>query len=231
MAATTEYAEYVRGAWSRFMANPARARASLDVVADREVARVLDVGCGAGQELFPFVKERGALGVGIDVLPEAGKVGRELFAAHDEGRRFVFMRAAAEALPFGSESFDVVICRLALPYMNNRRTLREFARVLRRGGVLFLKTHHALFYLRELKQKAAAVDARMAVHDALVLAAGAIYHLTGTQPRRIPISETFQSAWMLRRELARCGLSILREMPDSSRATPSYLIAKTGELI
>ena len=226
-AATIEYTEYVRGAWSRFMANPARARAALDVVADREVERVLDVGCGAGQELFPFVKERGALGVGIDVLPEAGRVGRALFAEHEEEKRFVFLRAAAEKLPFAAESFDVVICRLALPYMNNRRTLREFARVLKRGGVLFLKTHHALFYLRELKQKIAEPDARMVAHDALVLAAGAIYHLTGQQPRRIPIGETFQSEWLLRRELARCGLQIRREMPDSERATPSFLIVKT----
>ncbi|MGB9178657.1 MAG: methyltransferase domain-containing protein, partial [Pyrinomonadaceae bacterium] len=146
--------------------------------------------------------------------------------------RFVFLRAAAEALPFQSESFDVVICRLALPYTDNRRTLAEFARVLRSGGVLFLKTHHANFYLHKFKQGMGERDARSMVHAARVLAAGAIYHLSGRQPRlRIPSTETFQSAWLLRRELARCGLRIRREMPDSDSATPSFLIVKNGQLI
>jgi ubiquinone/menaquinone biosynthesis C-methylase UbiE len=36
-------------------------------------------------------------------------------AAEAPEARVTFMRAAAEALPFAADSFDVVICWLALP--------------------------------------------------------------------------------------------------------------------
>lgn len=221
------YDEYVRQEWAMFAADPTRSRASLAVVGRTEVSYVLDVGCGAGQELLPFVRERGAVGVGVDVTPEAGIAGRELFAAHAPAARVAFARAAAEALPFAPSSFDVIICRLALPYTDNARALAEMARVLRPGGVLLLKIHHPRYYLSEAVQSLAALSPLPAVHAARVLTAGAIYRITGRQPRtRLIGTETFQTEKMLQRELERFGLKIRREMPDSNPATPSYAISK-----
>jgi hypothetical protein len=61
-----------------------------------------------------------------------------------------------------------------------------------------------------------------------VLLAGAVYHLTRRQPRGrwTAAGETFQTSRLLRRELRRQGLVILGESPDSSLATPSYVITK-----
>jgi SAM-dependent methyltransferase len=219
-----DYDRYLRAEWAKFIADPARARALRDAVAGLEVARVLDVGCGAGQELAPFLADGRRLGVGIDLAPEAGRVGREL---HAPGARPAFICGAAEALPFRDGAFDVVICRLALPYTDNARALAQIARVLRPGGALILKIHHARFYLRELSQAARARDARSAAHALRALAAGALFHLAGRQPRgRLTGRETFQTRWLLRRLLARHGLCITRELPDSNPATPSYVIVK-----
>jgi SAM-dependent methyltransferase len=223
------YDGYVRREWELFEGDGgARARASLEAVDGAPVSRVLDVGCGAGQELLPFVSERGASGVGVDVAPETGRAGRELFAARAPAARVAFVRAEAEALPFAEGAFDVVVCRLALPYTDNARALSEMARVLRGGGVLILKVHHARYYLGEAARSLAALSPLTFVHAARVLASGAVYRFTGRQPRasRLLSGETFQTEAMLRRELGRVRLRIRREMPDSNPQSPSYVIEK-----
>lgn len=223
---TGSYDGYIRSEWTMFHADASRARSVLDAVAGVDVDRVLDVGCGAGQELIPFVAG-GAEGVGVDVAPEVGRGGRELFGAELPDARVEFARAAAENLPFEGQSFDVVVCRLALPYTDNSRALAEIARVLRPSGVLLLKIHHARYYAGKLRRAIGSRDLLSAVHAARVLAAGAIYQVTGRQVRsRWPSRETFQTRRLLRSELGRHGLAIRRELPDSTAETPSFLIGR-----
>jgi Methylase involved in ubiquinone/menaquinone biosynthesis len=223
----SDYDSYVRTEWQMFIDNAARSRESLDAVAGLSVRRVLDVGCGAGQELIPFATKLGAMCVGIDAASEVGMTGRELFADCAPDARVRFARATAETLPFPENSFDVTICRLALPYTHNARCLRELARVLRPGGMLLLKIHHARYYTRKFREGLSSVQLLSALHAARVLLAGSIYHVTGRQPRlRFPSRETFQTVSLLRRELARCGLEIKEKMGDSNPLTPSFLILK-----
>jgi ubiquinone/menaquinone biosynthesis C-methylase UbiE len=222
-----EYDRYARAAWARYVAQPARARATLDAVAGRDVRRALDVGCGAGHELLPLVTERGAEGVGVDVVERTGRAGRALYAEHAPSARVQFLRATAEALPFADATFDVVICRLALPYTDNARALSEMARVLTPRGVLLLKIHHARYYLDKLSAAARSADARSAAHALRVLTAGSLYQLTGRQPRtRLTGGETFQTRRLLARELSRHGMKIADELPDTNAATPSFVIVK-----
>jgi len=227
----SEYDSYVRAEWQMFIDDASRARDSLQAVTGLNVQRVLDVGCGAGQELLPFASELGASCVGIDVAPDVGLTGRELFAARGLGKQVMFMRATAEALPFRENVFDVTICRLALPYTNNAHCLSELARVLRPGGVLLLKIHHARYYTHKFRDGLLSGQALSALHAARVLLAGLIYQTTGHQPRsRFPSRETFQTAGMLRRELARCRLQIKNEISDSNPLTPSFVICKSEAL-
>src|ERR1700739_2782155 len=158
--AAVEYEEYLRGEWRMFSDNPRHGQAVLAALNGRKITRVLDVGCGAGQEIIPFVVELGAFGVGLDIRPEANRVARELFRAHYPAARVVFIRAAAEFLPFLSKSWDLIICRIALPYMDNQQALAEMARVLCSGGVLILQIHHARYYVHKLLHGAAAFDLR-----------------------------------------------------------------------
>ena len=224
-----EYDQYLRTEWESFAGDPARAGHTLAEGADLDGARVLDVGCGAGQELLPFVGDRRALAVGVDVAPTVGRLGRELFAARMPEARVIFMRAAAEALPFASGSFDVVICRLAIPYTHNARALAEMARVLRPGGTLLLKIHHLRFYMNKFSQGLRARDILSMIHASRVMVAGGLYHVLGRQVRvRLISAETFLSERLLRRELGKVGLTIRRETADSNPLTPSFNIIKDG---
>lgn len=229
VAETEPYDRYVRSEWAMLAGDPVRATAAREAVAGLAVSRVLDIGCGAGQELRPFVDGGRTLGVGIDVAPEVGIIGRELFARELPGSRVAYARAAAEHLPFAGASFDLVICRLALPYTDNALALSEVARVLRPGGALLLKYHHARYYGLKLRQALQARLFKSAVHACRVLVAGTLYHVTGAQPRG-PLTgrETFQTDWLLRRELRRSGLEIARVLPDSVPAAPSLLIRRSA---
>jgi len=225
-ASVSAFDQYARGAWERFVRDPARARASLEALQGIKVERVLDVGCGAGHELLPFASE-GAFAIGLDLAPEVGHAGRQLFAQQGQEANVAFIRGAAERIPFPSGAFDLVICRLVLPYTDNARALKEFARVLRPGGALLLKIHHARYYFQEFGQALMKRRVLNMIHATRVLLAGATYHLTGTQPRsHFPSSETFQTSWLLNREAERAGLTIQSRLPDANHLTPSFLIVK-----
>src|SRR5438552_981644 len=72
---------------------------------------------------------------------------------------------------------------------------------------------------------------RPGTQGARVLTSGLVYHVTGKHLRnRLFTHETCQSRWLLKKELARNDLVIVREMPDSNRLTPSFLIRKTAAL-
>lgn len=96
-------------------------------------ARVLDVGCGAGQSLIASYQDR--ISFGIDVDLNALKLGSSLTD------RVRFANGSAEALPFRSGEFDLVVARVSLPYTNIRVSLGEINRVLRRGGRIWLTLH------------------------------------------------------------------------------------------
>lgn len=100
--------------------------------------RLLNVGCGPGG--FNVAATRaGAQAWGADSSWDAVTIARDRVP----GSRVVC--AAAEALPFATEQFDVVYCYSTLEHVADARTaLREMARVLRPGGALYLHTPHRL---------------------------------------------------------------------------------------
>jgi hypothetical protein len=126
---------------------------------------------------------------------------------------------------------DLIVCRLALPYTHNATALSEMSRVLRPDGLILLKFHHYRYYLRKMTRAIATADLHSALYSGRVLIAGAVYHVTGRQPRGgILGGESFQSETLLRRELARCGLVIRSFMPDSTPQTPSCIVVRSARV-
>jgi ubiquinone/menaquinone biosynthesis C-methylase UbiE len=204
-----DHAEYVRAEWRRYheQGAPLAALASRIVPGAR---LALDVGCGAGQELLPYL---GATAVGIDPQRSGLVAGRALF--EESGLRApALLQGAAETLPFAGAAFDVVICRLALPYAGVRRALAEMARVLRPGGALVLQIHHLRYYLRQARR---AQDLRELSHALRVIANGVVFQLTGLQP-----GETFLLLGTLGRRLAEAGIEVV-EIDERDRAAPIVL--------
>lgn len=94
---------------------------------------ILDAGCGTGGN-SAHLQSYGRV-TGMDMSAEG-----LVFARGRPGLRL--LRASVDALPFADRSFDLVLsndvlCHLAVA--DDARAVREFARVLRPGGVLYLQ--------------------------------------------------------------------------------------------
>jgi ubiquinone/menaquinone biosynthesis C-methylase UbiE len=221
------YNDYAIAEWNKFQAEPQRQEALLKATEKINVRSVLDIGCGAGQEMLPFVARR-AKAVGIDVTPEVGQVGRKMFRAGNFSERVEFVRASGHALPFADGAFDVLICRIALMYMNIKPALREMARVLCAEGVFFLKYHAPPYYLSKFGEGLKSGNISSSVHAMRCLLAGYSYQKTGRQPfnKLTAAGETFVTEKILQRELKSSALKIIGEMPDTNSQTPSLIITK-----
>ncbi len=99
--------------------------------------RVLDAGCGAGHTALAFAA-RAAEVAAIDLTEAMLAQGRKL--ARDRNlANITFKRGDVEQLPFADASFDIVTSRYsAHHYPHPLTAVREFARVLRPGGLLLL---------------------------------------------------------------------------------------------
>jgi ubiquinone/menaquinone biosynthesis C-methylase UbiE len=107
----------------------------------RPGGRVLDVGCGFGQNLLPFA-DRGFECVGVEIDLQILKVAREIAA--ERGLPLRFEQGRNHAIPFPNDSFDVLVSIDTLHYEQTgedaRKALREFARVLKPEGALYIST-------------------------------------------------------------------------------------------
>jgi ubiquinone/menaquinone biosynthesis C-methylase UbiE len=222
------YNDYIAYEWKYFVENPERANAALKATKGVEVRRVLDIGCGAGQEMLPFV-ERGAYGVGMDITPEVGRVARRMYREAGFADRVSFLRTSGNDLPFADDAFDVLICRGALMFMENRRALGEMSRVLKPGGVFLLKVQDAPYYWWKVGHGLKTGNLLTSVHAARVLFAGGWYKMTGKQMfnKLTAGGEIYLSKNVLSRELNRLNMQITGEMPDTNRQTPSFVIRKS----
>jgi ubiquinone/menaquinone biosynthesis C-methylase UbiE len=96
--------------------------------------KVLDIGCGSGsfsRRIAPAVGPNGTV-VGID--PSQPMLD---YATAHAPANCTFQAAGAEDLPFGDESFDLIVSSLAfhhIPTEHRGAAVREMLRVLRPGG-------------------------------------------------------------------------------------------------
>lgn len=195
---------------------------------DVSITRVLDIGCGLGQDLVPFAKNGARICVGIDIGNELGVVANEFVRKLEVVDNIQFARSRGETLPFGNESFDVVICRLALPYMNNKLVIAEVARVLRPGGVFLLKTHTIAFYFGILKRRFLSFSLRQYAYPIICLIGGVWHLFTGKQLYTgiWKGKEVFQTRGFLGREFQKHNLKITCTLADHNIQSHSFLITK-----
>jgi 2-polyprenyl-3-methyl-5-hydroxy-6-metoxy-1,4-benzoquinol methylase len=117
--------------------------------------RILDVGCGTGYLMNQLRQQysKGAPVVGLDISLHA------LHFCQQSGEQAVLLASAVD-LPFESGSFDLIICidtiQHLFPENADNIAIREFARLLSPGGILYLRTNSALGHI-PLK----GVDARL----------------------------------------------------------------------
>ncbi|MDD5658188.1 MAG: arsenite methyltransferase [Elusimicrobia bacterium] len=103
---------------------------------------VLDLGCGAGKDVFLAARQVGPAGrvIGVDMTPEMLALARrnaEKFKAATGLDNVEFRKGTIEALPLDDASVDVVISNCVINLSPDKpRVFREAFRVLRPGGLL-----------------------------------------------------------------------------------------------
>ena len=103
---------------------------------------VLDAACGPGK-YAEILLAQGAQVTGFDLSPRMIELARQ--RNPDQGDFFI-QDLAAPFPTLGSASFDVVLCALALHYLEDwTPTIKEFYRVLRPGGRLVISIEHPFF--------------------------------------------------------------------------------------
>jgi len=170
-------------------------RAVLRRIVETETqARILDVGCGAGQWLAAAAEE-GMGAVGIDT-----RVSERALRERDR-YGYGLVRSHAEKLPFRGGSFDVVLLELVLPYLNVERCLQEVARVLKEKGRVHGACHGPAYYVSAAWNEALRLEAT-ALRRAGVLVYTLLRRAAGLERYRF---ETFQTPRQMRRALMGAG--------------------------
>ncbi|MDS4022217.1 MAG: class I SAM-dependent methyltransferase [Candidatus Competibacter sp.] len=119
----------------------------LSLLGDRDnpsakVLDVVDIGCGAGTQCRIWA-ERGHKVCGVDINEPLIELARR--RAREAGLAIRFETGSATQLPFPDESMDVCLLPELLEHVEDWRScLREAARVLKLGGVLYLSTTNVL---------------------------------------------------------------------------------------
>jgi SAM-dependent methyltransferase len=100
--------------------------------------RVLDAGCGSGRLFIYDLRGRASLMVGVDLTSDVAQ----------NPNVDAPLRASLTALPFDSESFDLIICKHVLEHLEQPESaFRELARVLRPRGRLAMLTPNRFHYV------------------------------------------------------------------------------------
>jgi SAM-dependent methyltransferase len=137
------WARHVRSgfdAFREYFNNPA----FLEFIGDLKGKRVLDAGCGEGYTTR-ILARRGAQVIGIDLSEKMVQLARKEEEREPLGIRYEVGSYTKRSI-FDDESFDRVISFMSLmdgpDYVN---ALREFLRVLKRGGELIYSVTHPCF--------------------------------------------------------------------------------------
>jgi demethylmenaquinone methyltransferase/2-methoxy-6-polyprenyl-1,4-benzoquinol methylase len=112
-------------------------KAMVDAAASARPQLVLDVATGPGGVAIALCRAVGSTVVGVDLTSEMlWRASHNIEAAGTRGR-IKLVEANAEALPFPDSCFDALTFTYLLRYVSDpAATLRELARVVRRGGVV-----------------------------------------------------------------------------------------------
>lgn len=156
-------------------------------------ARILDIGCGAGQTLIASYP--GRLSFGLDVDLGALRLGRGWTSS------VAFACGRAEALPYRSADFDLVVARVSLPYTDITRSLHEIHRVLKPDGMVWMTLHPLGLRTRQVRW----ARWRSWLTFAYVLTNGLCLHVLQKQFSFFGRHESFQTEGGMRRALRRAG--------------------------
>jgi SAM-dependent methyltransferase len=125
---------------ARYLRPPANTPFPLEysfyLLGDATGRRVLDLGCGSGEELIPLV-HRGASVIGIDISPDLIALAERRL--REQGVKAEVRVGSAYDTELPNSSVDVIFCMSLIHHLDLPRVKREMLRILRPDGFIVLK--------------------------------------------------------------------------------------------
>ena len=109
------------------------------------VERILDAGCGFGQWTFAMAQTSKQV-IGVDTDSERLSVSTQLASINDV-KNAEFRRASLEEIPNFEETFDAIFCYSVVYLTDYYKVFRNFFRLLKEGGYLYICTNGPGWYL------------------------------------------------------------------------------------
>jgi ubiquinone/menaquinone biosynthesis C-methylase UbiE len=215
------YEAYVESPWSRLILDRWITYLEEDQIRGKAI---LDICCGDGRVVKYATRFGTRLAAGVDLSIESLKLGQRSEQFAFLGGRFSakddisLMKASAEALPFRTDSFDVVFLIRAYHHIVDTAALLDsIQRVLKPGGLIFVlepRGDHPLRMLADLVGRRSGVltpDEQVVVESKLVSRFAQHRMVSARTFRFSLISEIInQSSRILQARLPRLGAAIRR---------------------
>ena len=167
---------------------------------------VLDMGCGIGQTLW-ILGNGPQDKIGIDIDKFALRIGDQI--SKSRGDTILFACSSGDNLPFPDNLFSHIICRVTLNYVHQFNTLREFDRILKSNGILYLRAETIGFDINLVKRSISLRELFARLNDFTY----ATYHnITGKQLAGLPfnrVGRMYSSRDRLTKYLKRLNLYII----------------------
>ena len=123
---------------------------TLKLIGNVEGGTILDAACGPGK-YAEILLEQGATVTGFDLSPRMVKLAKK--RNNDNGQFFVHDLSQPMKM-FEDESFDTVVCALAMHYLEDwNPSMQEFCRVLKPNGSLVISIEHPFYEYLYFKSK------------------------------------------------------------------------------
>ncbi len=118
---------------------------TLNLIPEIQGKVILDAACGPGKYAETLL-EQGAHVTGFDMSPSMIKLAKERNKGHRKKSSFFVHDLSHPLTEVAPNSYDVVICALAMHYLQNWDTaFQEFNRVLKPSGYLIISIEHPFF--------------------------------------------------------------------------------------
>ncbi|MBT7617699.1 MAG: class I SAM-dependent methyltransferase [Calditrichaeota bacterium] len=116
---------------------------------------ILESGCGAGKTCLYFALQ-GAKTIGLDLKKHEMENGVRLAESFELRDKCLFLKGNSAYIPIESNSVDIIFSKSTIQYMDRKKVLNEYMRILKSDGVVILienLPHNPLINLYRLRRR------------------------------------------------------------------------------